>query len=114
MSREKRLILDENIDNILEKKLESRDFECLRCEEGSIDREVLQFSIENEAPLLTEDDDFKTDIITIEHPGVIFDKYMSRRDPGMVVESIEDLLQKYADDLDNEVWHLSDFYGLRD
>jgi hypothetical protein len=63
-------------------------------------------------PLLTEDDDFKTDIITMSHFGILFDRYLSRRDTDMVTDTIGDVLSTYdKKTLSNEIWHLSDFYG---
>lgn len=106
------LILDENVDFLVEKKLEDEGFDCIRFVEGAEDRDLMDFCIEKELPLLTEDDDFKTDIITIEHSGILFDRYLSRRDVDMVVDTLEEILSIYdRDALSNELWHLSDFYG---
>lgn len=107
-----KLILDENVDFLVEKKLENNGFECIRFVEGAGDRDLIDFCIEKELPLLTEDDDFKTDIITISHFGILFDRYLSRRDTDMVVDTLEEILSTYDEEtLSNEIWHLSDFYG---
>lgn len=106
------LILDENVDFLVEKKLENNGFECIRFVEGAEDRDLMDFCIEKELPLLTEDDDFKTDIITISHSGILFDRYLSRRDTDMVFDTLKEVLSTYdRDTLSNEIWHLSDFYG---
>lgn len=107
-----RLVLDENIDFLVEKKLESKGFEFIRLSEGAKDRDLIEYCVKEGLPLLTEDNDFKTDIITIEHPGILFDRYLSRRDTKMVVNTLEEVLSTYdKETLSNEVWHLSDFYG---
>jgi len=107
-----KLVLDENVDLLVEKKLENKGIECVRLLEGAEDRELMDFCIDEELPLLTEDDDFKTDIITMEHSGILFDRYLSRRDADMVVDTLEEVLSTYdRDTLSNEVWHISDFYG---
>lgn len=107
-----KLILDENVDFLVEEKLENNGFECVRFVEGAEDRDLMDFCIEKELPLLTEDDDFKTDIITVEHSGILFDRYLSRRDTDMVVSTLEEVLSTYdKETLSNEMWHLSDFYG---
>jgi len=83
-----KLVLDENVDFLVEKKLESKGLECVRFVEGAEDRDLMDFCIDKELPLLTEDDDFKTDIITVSHSGILFDRYLSRRELDMVVDTI--------------------------
>lgn len=110
----KRLVLDENVDILIERKLESKGFECIRFVEGAGDSDLMDFCIEKELPLLTEDNDFKTDIINVEHYSILFDRYLSRRDVNMVVDTLRQVLLTYdKHSLSREVWHLSDFYGRR-
>lgn len=110
-----KLVLDENVDFLVERKLENNGFDCVRFVEGAEDRDLMDFCIEEELPLLTEDDDFKTDIISIEYPGILFDRYLSRRDADMVADTLGKVLSNYdKSTLSNEVWHLSNFYGRKE
>lgn len=106
------LILDENVDYLVERKLENNGFGYVRFIEGAGDSDLMAFCMDKELPLLTEDDDFKTDIIAMSHFGILFDRYLSRRDTDMVTDTIGDVLSTYdKETLSNEIWHLSDFYG---
>ena len=108
------LVLDENIDFLIEKKLESEGIECYRYVEGAEDEILLDYAIEKRYPLLTEDDDFKTDIMILNHSGIILDRYLSRREVDIVVKTLKQFLSTYEKKIiTNEIWHLSDFYGRK-
>lgn len=108
-----RIALDESVDIIIEKKLNGRDIETVRPEEGASDQEVIEYCIENDTPLLTRD---PSDFVELhrrigQHPGILIDKEMHLRDRSLVADTVKDMLNEIGDELENNVWWVSEFYG---
>lgn len=107
-----KLVLDESVDKIIEKKLRFLDVECIRPEKGLTDKKVLSLSIEKSVPLLTRDQgDFVSLDADMEHPGILIDKYMHLRDRELVSETVKGILDESSEILEDNVLYISNFYG---
>lgn len=108
-----KLVLDEDVPIQIGYKLEGRNLEVLSHESSASDNEVLKFAVENDAPLLTKDEDFRERNEEIEHFGILIDNQMHLRDWNLVADTIKRILENIAkEDLRNNVWRVSDYYGV--
>lgn len=47
----------------------------------------------------------------LEHPGILIDKQMHLRDKSLVAETVESILERHGDNLEDNVVFISNFYG---
>lgn len=107
-----KLVLDESVDKIIEKKLESSEVNCVRPKKELPDKEVLLFAIKKEEPLLTRDQgDFVSLDADMEHFGIMIDKYMHLRDRKLVAKTMSGILEEGSKLLKNNILYISNFYG---
>ncbi|MFB6245679.1 MAG: DUF5615 family PIN-like protein [Candidatus Nanohaloarchaea archaeon] len=124
-----KLVLDEDVPVVIGYKLEGRGIEVLSHEISASDREVLGFAVENEVPLLSKDEDFRTqnEILLeadssenllkrdqeFEHFGILIDNQMHLRDWNLVADTIKEMLENIPrESLKDNVWRVSDYYGV--
>ena len=124
-----KLVLDEDVPVEIGYKLEGRGIDVLSHESSASDTEVLKFAVENEAPLLTKDEDFRTQHEMLleadsqenllerdkdlEHFGILIDNQMHLRDWNLVADTIKAMLENIPkEDLRDNVWRVSDYYGV--
>lgn len=107
-------VVDESTWGSLEEKLEGRDVSTVRHEPGITDDEVLEFAVERDSPLLVADKDFTfLNEESREHPGILADKYMHRREWELVADTVKWILDNVPEEeLENNIWYLSDYYGV--
>jgi len=109
----RKIVLDEDVPIQIGYKLEGRDIENLSHESSASDKEVLKFAVESEVPLLTKDEDFRERDEEIEHFGILIDNQMHLRDWNLVADTIKEMLENIPkEDLRNNVWRVSDYYGV--
>jgi len=108
-----KLVLDEDVPIQIGYKLQGRDIEVLSHESSASDNEVLRFAVENEAPLLTKDEDFRERDSDLQHFGILIDNQMHLRDWNLVADTITAMLENIPkEDLKDSVWRVSDYYGI--
>ncbi|MFB6199796.1 MAG: DUF5615 family PIN-like protein [Candidatus Nanohaloarchaea archaeon] len=107
------LLLDESVPVQIEMALDSQGIDTGRYMPGEEDDEVLMYAIEKDAPVLTRDQgDFVKLSREFSHPGILMDKQLHlREDFEMVAETIEMVLEQFSENLSDNVWYLSEFYG---
>lgn len=107
-----RLVLDESVDLKIEEKLQGRDIETDRPSSGISDQEVLQYAVSQDSPLLTRDQgDYVQLDHQIGHPGILIDGQMHLRDRTLVADTVKGIIEKYSEELEDEVIFISGFYG---
>lgn len=108
------IVVDESTWGSLEDKLEGRGVEVVRHESGITDTEVLEFADGRGAPVLVADKDFSfLEQEPDDHPGILSDRYMHRREWGMVADTIKWMLENVpGEELEGNIWYLSDYYGV--
>lgn len=107
------LVLDEDVPVQIGYKLEGRGVEVLSHESSASDREVLAFAVDREAPLLTKDEDFRERDDEFSHFGILIDNQMHLRDWGLVADTVKKMLDNIPkESLRNDVWRVSDYYGV--
>lgn len=108
-----KLVLDEDVPAGIGYKLEGRGIKILSHRNSATDREVLDFAAENEAPLLTKDEDFMQRYHERKHSGILIDNHMHLRDWTLVADTIESMLGNIPrESMRNSIWHVSDYYGV--
>lgn len=108
-----KIVLDEDVPIQIGYKLEARDIEVLSHESSASDKEVLRFAKENEAPLLTKDEDFRERNEEIKHFGILIDNQMHLRDWNLVSDTVKAMLKNIPkENLRDNVWRVSDYYGV--
>lgn len=100
-----RILADEHIPNRFVTGLEAEGFDVIRAKdelpEGSPDSDVLEYAIEHDCVIQSEDGDFRGDEIVGEsHPGVI--ACNSRAATGKVVAAVR-TIDEYTDDLNGSI-----------
>lgn len=107
------VVLDEDVPIQIGYKLEGRDIEVLTHKSSASDKEVLRFAVESETPLLTKDEDFRERDRDLEHFGILIDNQMHLRDWNLVADTIKEMLENIPkEDLRNNIWRVSDYYGV--
>jgi predicted nuclease of predicted toxin-antitoxin system len=108
-----KVVLDEDVPVQIGYKLEGRGVEILSHEASASDREVLSFAVEREAPLLTKDEDFRERDDEFSHSGILIDNQMHLRDWNLVADTVKKMLDNISkESLRNDVWRVSDYYGV--
>jgi len=108
------IVMDESAWGSLEQKLEGRNISVVRHEPGITDDKVLEFAFNRDSPLLVADKDFTfIDEESGEHPGILADKYMHRREWNLVADTVKWILENVPEEeLSDNIWYLSDYYGV--
>jgi len=96
------------------KSLEGRGISVIKHDPGITDNEVLDFAIEENSPLLVADKDFTfLNEESRQHPGILADRYMHRRDWNLVADTVKWILDNVPEEeLENDLWYLSDYYEV--
>lgn len=108
-----KLVLDEDVPVEIGYKLEGRGIEILSHNNSASDREVLEFAVKKEVPLLTKDEDFRERSQEFEHFGILIDNQMHLRDWNLVADTIREMLENIPrESMKDNVWRVSDYYGV--
>lgn len=108
-----KLVLDEDIPVQIGYMLEGRELNVLHHEAGASDSEVLGFAVENNAPLLTKDEDFREKSDENDHFGILIDNHMHVREWSLVADTVKEMLENIPrKSFRNNVWRISDYYGV--
>ena len=108
-----KVVLDEDVPIEIGHKLEGRGIHFLSQDSGASDEKVLKFALESEAPLITKDEDFRERSEDMRHFGILIDNQMHLRDWNLVADTIKEMLENIPEEsMRNEVWRVSDYYGV--
>ena len=103
-----RIISDEHVPDRFVTALRSEGFDVVRAKdvlyESAPDSDILDYAIENERVVLSEDEDFRTEVADqVDHPGVI--ACNTRAKTGEVVAAVLSI-EQYAEDLTGSIVHV--------
>jgi predicted nuclease of predicted toxin-antitoxin system len=107
-----KIVCDEMVNPVLDKKLEKAGFKVFRPETSASDQKVLELAIRERSPILTRDRDFVRKHRKNEnHYGILLDPAMHHRSSSEVKNAVEEIFDLMDDsDIENSVIRLKKFY----